>query len=76
MVDNSSWLKRLLANTEKRKTKKISLWKILKNDKTFYNAASLLWFVVLLFIFAYVFMELGFIPHYFSNLKNMVTQLA
>ena len=75
MIDNSSWLKRLLTKTEKRKSKNISLWAILKNNKNFYNAASLLWFVVLIFIFTYVFIEFEFIPNYFLLFKQTLQQM-
>jgi hypothetical protein len=74
MIDNSSWLKRLLAKTEKRQPKNISLWAILKHNKNFYNATSLLWCVFLIFIFLYVFMELGFMPNYFLQIKDFLQQ--
>ena len=71
-MDNSPWLKRLLQKTEKRKPVHISLWKILSFDKNFYNASSLLWFMLIMFIFAYALAELGFIENYFLLTKNYI----
>ena len=71
-MDNSPWLKRLLQKTEKRKLVNITLWKILSFDKNFYNAYSLLWFTLLMFIFAYTLAELGFIENYFLLAKSYI----
>lgn len=74
MIDNSSWLKRLLIKTEKRKQTKNSLWTIVKRNKNFYNASTLLWFFSLIFIFIYAFIELGLIPNYFLEMKELIKQ--
>lgn len=74
MIDNSSWLKRLLIKTEKRKQTKNSLRAIVKHNKNFYNASTLLWFISLIFIFIYVFIELGLIPNYFLEMRELIKQ--